>query len=553
MEDFAMKKNMQNKKVEIKKSGKMRSIEGVVKKNTHPRYFSKNARYYGISGDREIAQHLSRLEAWRQNLNVGKGLDTPITIIGDYDCDGICATKILADAIKAVGFKVITVRLPKRFSEGYGVNPSMIDDIEEGILMLVDNGITAHEAIKKAKEKGLYVVVMDHHERRKDWKLPEADIITYPEGSLCGAAIAYCVASQLGVATKEMLVLASIATIADVVPLMQWNHQLVREGLEAIHEGIMPFGLRKLLEEFNINPKHIDEEDYGFILGPLFNAPGRLYDNGAMKALEVLNLDYKDPRGVYKVKSLIKINQMRKDLCKQQVLLAESLLEGMDTQNGIVLFHHEFHQGIVGIVASKLVDKYHVPVLLLCRGKDGFVKGSGRAENENLKELLDECSDHLVAYGGHEKAAGVTLTEENLESFVNAFHRAVEKENKKNKKKVYSKYEYDLELHLDKLEQTLKEVQKYAPYATEKMPKIRFHLTLNTEDYQCSVMGEEKDHVKLVNKNFPIFSVVGFGFNQQYQTILSNHPDSNIEVVGTLRESWYTKKREIVLNVTAMA
>ena len=248
-----------------------------------------------------------------------------ITIVGDYDCDGIMATGIMAIAFRLYGVEVET-RLPKRFSEGYGLSEKIIDEIDEGLIITVDNGIAAVKAIEKAKKKGLSVIIIDHHlplsytiDGNKKIILPDADVIVDPAAedesdfsNYCGAALAYHFARKLlpDMKLKNLLVLASIATVADVMPLVGPNRTMVKDGLKYINQGVSVPGLKALLE--NIELTNVQESDYGFKLGPLFNAPSRMYDNGADKALALISSDYDNPRIKHRAAFLVKTNELRK-------------------------------------------------------------------------------------------------------------------------------------------------------------------------------------------------------------------------------------------------
>ena len=232
----------------------------------------------------------------------------PVTIVGDYDSDGINATAIMFWAFMRKGVAP-KLRLPHRFSEGYGLSAKIIDEIDSGLLITVDNGIAAASAVKKAKDKGLTVIVTDHHlppvDSNGNLILPEADVIVdphvYPEKSefedYCGAALAYRFARALlpDMKLKDLLVLASIATVTDVMPLIGANRTLVRDGLQLINKRHVVPGLNVLLQKLELDD-HIDEGDYGFKIGPTFNASGRLYDNGAEKVLGVLCMKRNDPK-----------------------------------------------------------------------------------------------------------------------------------------------------------------------------------------------------------------------------------------------------------------
>ena len=213
-------------------------------------------------------------EPWIKNLQEAaeriKSAKHPVRVVGDYDVDGICASLIMAYGLYMAGIP-FRVRLPHRFSEGYGLSEKIIDEISQGTVLTVDNGIAAHAAIKKAKEKGLEVIVTDHHLPVRDAAgsviLPDADVVVDPAAEQESEWHDYCGAAG---DVPELKVLASIATVADIMPLQGPNRDLVADGLDLLNAGRAVPGLKKLVEMMNLS--HINEEDYGFGIGPVFNA-----------------------------------------------------------------------------------------------------------------------------------------------------------------------------------------------------------------------------------------------------------------------------------------
>ena len=262
----------------------------------------------------------------------------PIHIIGDFDVDGISATLIMIYGLFMAGLS-FQYRLPHRFSEGYGLSEKIIDEIQSGVVITVDNGISAHKAIKKAKEKGLTVIVTDHHQavtQEDEILLPEADIIVNPSieeesefHSLCGAGIAYYFVKQLlGKDVIELLVMAAIATVADVVPLIGPNRALVKQGIEALNQGYGVPGLLSLLQV--MNKEIINEDDFGFCIGPILNATGRLLDNGSEKTLSFLLMSSTNPKLEEVTQKFIDMNGCRKMITKKAIQQAEEDYKEID-------------------------------------------------------------------------------------------------------------------------------------------------------------------------------------------------------------------------------
>ena len=328
----------------------------------------------------------------------------PVHIVGDYDVDGEMSTAILELALETFGGYPVHVRLPRRFSEGYGLSMKIIDEISDGLIITVDNGIAALEQVKAAKAKGLSVVVIDHHlpVRNPDTEeiiLPEADYVIDPkaiEGSMfseyCGAGLAYRFAKAL--LTEEhpimnnLLVFASIATVTDMVPLIGDNRTIVKEGLEHINQRDVTFGLQILLDRLKLN--HVTEEDYGFLIGPVMNASGRMLDDGPIDVVNMVTslADPANPEFIRKTMylqdladELVERNEKRKEAVEKDLIEAENIIreKTLMNNNPLIVYSPNFWEGTIGILAGKLAEKYQVPCLVFTKSSaKGIAKGSGR-------------------------------------------------------------------------------------------------------------------------------------------------------------------------------
>lgn len=475
--------------------------------------------------------------------------DEPVSIIGDYDVDGIMATIILYLSMLIKFRKKAKIRLPHRFSEGYGLSVKIIDEIESGTVFCVDNGIAAVEQIKAAKEKGLKVIVMDHHLIRDDGKLPECDVLIDPHidkstdfDDYCGAGLAYRFAVDLlgegNPYLPDLLVMASIATVADMVELKQDNRKLLSEGITAANSGRGTFGLRYLLSTLGV--EHIDEDTYGFLLGPICNASGRLYDNGAEKVfsqLYIMNRQHDPADLLEQTTALIETNKERKKMVREVMNTIPEKLQGIDTSSPIVI-EDDIPEGIVGIIAGNLAEEYRVPVLVFTKSAESdILKGSGRSGDVcNLKKLLDESSSLFVKYGGHAGAAGMSIQAENL--------CALRKSLAENFARLdvvipAGKNVYDLEINPSDIPGVIEELKKYAPFGKGN-PKPRFLVRgfectpVNGSTYR--VMGENSDHVKLYGNEA---SAIGFWLAERYKS--DGYP-KKIDILGTLSENYYNGK-----------
>lgn len=463
-----------------------------------------------------------------------------VSIVGDYDADGINGTAILYWAFRALGVKPY-LRLPHRFTEGFGLNLTIIDEIDSGLLITVDNGVAAYDAIKKAKDKGLAVVVVDHHlapvDENGNQKLPPADIIIDPSieeisdfHSYCGGALAYRLAKEMlpDKKLRELEVLASIATVTDVMPLVRENRAIVRAGLDHINNGYMLPGLKALTQELRLNSP-IVEDAYGFNIGPCFNASGRLYDDGAERVLSLLVAGKIRPETMQQAQSIIRTNEKRKDIVREDMKIA--LAKVTDTRP-IVVFHDGFLEGIIGIIAGRLTEDYNCPSVVFTRGHtEGMLKGSGRSiEGYNLKSILDKVAEKglLAKYGGHAGAAGLSIWEKDLEAFTEAFIEATGELPVKTDD-VY----YDLELDFDTLDETMEELNKYAPYGEGNARPV-FHLT-----YECDGVGKKIGDLSHFMIKDSYMSIMGFGLAEKWEDL--GQP-TKLDMVGYISESMWNGK-----------
>ena len=371
-----------------------------------------------------------------------------IAIFGDYDVDGVTASAILIHTLRAIEPEIDLVSyIPHRVEEGYGLNNEAISELHaQGVSLVisVDCGITAHEPAQTARELGLDLIITDHHNPPVSIDdLPEAFAVVhprrpdsrYPFGELCGAGVAYklawhlctlhCGSERVSPALRsvlvEMLGFAALGSIADVVPLVDENRVIVKHGLRQIPHSRNE-GLRALISASGLDADKVDTEDVGFRLAPRLNAIGRL--GHAAEALELMT-NATGEEAARLAERLSRVNDERKSIGEAIYAQAEEMARdaGMcePDRRAIVLAHEDWHPGVVGIVCSRLVERYARPVILMQR--DGEVcKGSGRSiDGFNLHAGLDACAEHLTGYGGHDMAAGMRCEASRLEDFTNAF------------------------------------------------------------------------------------------------------------------------------------
>jgi len=354
-----------------------------------------------------------------------------ITIHGDYDVDGICSTAILVRALRGLGADVDSY-LPDRAADGYGLNTSTVRRLAARgtrLLITVDCAITAVEEVALARELGMKVIVTDHHAPRADGVLPDAPIVHpalcgYPCRDLCATAVAYKLAQALVTAAgrdaRELscdLDLVALATVADVVELVGENRMLVRRGLRALAATAKP-GLRALMSIAGVDPSRVNERAVGFALAPRLNAAGRLYRADAGLEL-ILTTDV--ARAEQIAVELDSANRERRDVETRIRFQAEAQMDELGERPAYVLASEGWHAGVIGIVASRLVERSGRPVVMIALdGKTG--KASGRSiESFDLLAGLTACSEHLLRYGGHRAAAGLEIETARVAAFVAAF------------------------------------------------------------------------------------------------------------------------------------
>ena len=372
------------------------------------------------------------VEILKQKVQEGK----TIRIISDYDVDGVVSNYILWKAIHDLGGK-IDFQIPDRMKDGYGINENIIEKaVEDQVdtILTCDNGIAAISQIAEAKKLGMTVVVTDHHDIQVDETseteiMPPADAIVnpkrkdsrYPFSEICGAMVAYKLIQVLfeeyGIDRQEwldMLELAAIATVGDVMKLKDENRIVVKEGLKKLANTKIQ-GLVSLMEKNTLDPEHISAYHVGFVLGPCLNASGRL--KTAQMAMELLLAENKAQADEL-ADALKALNDERKDMTKDGT---DAAIEQVETElkddKVLVVFLPDCHESLAGIVAGRIREYYNKPVFVLTRA-EGCAKGSGRSiEAYHMFRALVEVKDLLLKFGGHPMAAGFSLEEANIEEF----------------------------------------------------------------------------------------------------------------------------------------
>jgi single-stranded-DNA-specific exonuclease len=442
-----------------------------------------------------------------------------IIIYGDYDVDGICATAILWETLKSIGADVMPY-IPSRFTEGYGLNIESVkalvkDDPKIKLLITVDNGIVAGEKVELAKELGLDVIITDHHLPGKT--LPKAHTILHTT-KISGAAVAWFLARALLLSFQpptsnvqplsDHLGLAALGTVTDVLPLVGFNRAIVVYGLKEL-KGTKRHGIVAICEEAGIKQEELDAFHIGFVMGPRLNAAGRL--EHAMNSLRTLCT--KDPsRAAGLAAKLGQTNRERQDKTQSTIshvdrAFSPSWVEGNLPK--VLLAHHEsYDEGIVGIVAGRLVEKYNRPALVVSEGQE-ISKGSARSVmGINIIDIIKKAGgDLLIAAGGHPMAAGFSLKTKNLEEFKNLL-QAVASEDIEDKQLIKNT-RIDSSLDLGEVTNELhEEILHFQPFGYGN-PEPTFESVTTIKSYRT--VGKDNAHLKLVLKGGDLlWDAIGF-------------------------------------------
>lgn len=475
-----------------------------------------------------------------------------IVVYGDYDADGMTATAILYRCLQLLKANV-SYHLPNRMEEGYGLHVETVEKLAhrgKKLLITVDCGIASVEPSRRAKELGLSLIVTDHH--RYGDELPVADAIVhpalpganYPFAGLCGAGVAFKLAwaicqQQCGSAKvhdhlREYLLqalgLAAIGTVADVVPLVDENRIIVRNGLKTVLRN-PPLGLRKLMEATKvIEKKELGAEDFAFMLAPKLNAAGRL--GQAQLGVELL-ITEDEERADALTKYILELNENRNKIERSiQVTANKQLKEehSIEQDPAFVLASPAWHPGVIGIVAGKLAEKYHRPVVLIALDKLGTKPGtgSGRSPNGvNLHQAFIECEEWLIAGGGHAAAAGLKIEETNVRAFRSAFLEAVAEQ--ASETETQAEISLDAEATIDQIDlSTVNQIEQLAPFGMEN-PRPTF-CALDVKLDEVKAMGASERHLAVQVSQFGRkIRGVAFGMAEEWLASLQA-VESNIDI-----------------------
>lgn len=510
------------------RKGAYNTVKELVQANTgmSANDLAYDARRYHYPGIKEAA------ELFMDHIKHG----SKILVWCDYDTDGVDCKFIMSYTLaRPMKIRNIEILCPGRYSDGYGIKPSIVEQFAgTDLLVLCDNGIAAIEAVDLAREMGMDVIILDHHDPRViegQVVMPNANVIVDPhltggyimDGAgnqigefrdLCGAGITWYFTHEVRsmcdwMSDKQKWYLDQIAyigatfgTVGDVVDLKDDNRRIVKQGLTNLNKGMGTSGIRQLMYKLYLN--NVSSMDIGFLISPIINASGRLEDTGANRIAALLCTDANDEgakKALYaEVDRAIDVNKKRKAMTKESV---ERVVENYEANGGndpfIVCYDEYTVSGIVGLVASELVNRYHRPALVFApSGKDdGVIKGSGRSvEGIGIKGLLDQVQQYLTTYGGHPMACGASLLIDNLDAFgdaVNAITPVLD---------TSDAIMYDLECTYTEAATKLAEQEQFEPYgAGNPQPVYRIN---GVELCEPEYMGGNSQHIKFQTKDADI-------------------------------------------------
>lgn len=482
-----------------------------------------NPRHYGL------LKHDS-FEEFNKVINDIIDNDRGVFVFGDYDCDGICATSIMVSLLNKLKIRN-GYYIPNRFTEGYGLNLSRLKQAHEKgyeVLITVDNGVAANDALKWARDNGMTTIVTDHHVINER---VEADVLCHPSllppdyRHLCGAGLAYCLADYLSLADEKLKVLAMIATIADVMELKGFNLQLVREGLQLIRQHRFPH-LEMLLEE---DVSHVDETDVSFKIAPRINSAGRMADIANPNNVVSFLLTDSMLEASHLAVQINQVNSIRKNLTSQQYLLVRQSYDPAD--DFLIVYLEGLHEGIVGSLASRLSSETNKPCIIFTSAA-GLLKGSGRGiDGLDLEQLLNGFRDRSVAFGGHKGACGITIAAERLPDLRDYI---------KSNYKVRQASKNVVEVGLNELSrENLEELFSYKPFGQgRKLPL--FKLTAGPLNDLRKLKNEQQLKWQLTD----FLSVLSFSDNEGYDSYLGC---GKLHFIGEIRENRFRDRISYVM------
>lgn len=501
----------------------------------------ENAKEFLYTEDREFHDPflMEDMDKLVDRVKLAVENDEKILVFGDYDADGVSSTTVLVTALREIGANV-DFYIPNRFTEGYGPNENAFRQAKENgyaVIITVDTGISALHEAKVAKELEIDLIITDHHEPGPE--LPDAFAIVHPKKETCsypfddlaGVGVAYKVAhALLGKNPEHLLEVAAIGTIADLVPLVGENRLLASKGIKKMKQTTR-VGLKALLQKCGVELHTITEETVGFSIGPRINAVGRL-DNADPAVHLLMTEDVEEAKML--AEEMESYNKERQQIVTK---ITEEAIKQVEEKyppkdnSFIIVEGHDWNAGVIGIVASRLVDRFYRPTIVLSLDEEkGQAKGSARSiAGFDLFENLSECRDILPHFGGHPMAAGMTL---NIKDVEELRQRMNQKAAQKLTEEDYTPItDVDIECRVDEVTlETIEQLEMLSPFGVANpKPKV---LVKGVLPQQIRQIGNKSNHLKLViEQEGSSLDCVGFGFGETYHHI---SPGASLDVLGEL-------------------
>jgi len=465
-----------------------------------------------------------------------------ILVFGDYDVDGTTAVSLVSSYLRSYYPNVATY-IPDRYNEGYGVSYTGIDYAEDNdvtLIIALDCGIKSIDHVKYAQDKNIDFIICDHH--RPGDSLPEAIAIldpkrsdcSYPYDELCGCGVGFKLIQALSqnrnITINELipyLDLVATAIAADIVPITGENRVLAKFGLEVINSNPRP-GIKALIQ--NVKKKVLTITDVVFIVAPRINAAGRVkHGNEAVALLTEYNLDQAEQFA----SEIEGYNSDRKELDKQitQEALRQIIENNEIERFSTVVYQEDWHKGVIGIVASRLVENYYRPTIVFTKSGDKLAASARSVKDFDVYNALEACAEHLEQFGGHMYAAGMTLKEENYLNFKNAFEKEVK--NTIHPDLLIPEIAIDLELDFSDIDEKFMRILKqFEPFGPENMTPVFMSKNVVDSGY-AKTLGNDDEHLKAFVKqhNSPNFNAIGFGLGKKLDIVKNRNPFDAVYVV----------------------
>ena len=471
-----------------------------------------------------------------------------IIVYGDYDADGICATAILWETLHHLGAQALPF-IPERLKHGYGISKKGLDELTKNyashpkpLIITVDNGIVAHTAVKYARQKGFDVIISDHHVASNT--LPKANAIIHTT-KLSGSGVAWvlsqAIAKSLHKSPPDNLELAAIGSLADMVPLLQANRSIVKHGLKKLSQT-KRIGLLQLFKDARIEPQKISTYEINFMITPRLNAMGRL--GHALDSLRLL-CTKSQARASKLAQILSSTNRDRQQLTEDQLLHALDLVRKSNREEKIIIVgHSDYHEGVIGLIAGRLMERYWRPTIVLSHGKTTSKASARSIPGFNIIETLRQASDLLVDVGGHPMAAGFTVENKKIDQLTKKLQKIAHQ--KITDKLLKKTLDIDCEIKLADINwQLYRNLAQFEPFGIANPQPV--FTSRKVEVTEARAVGQERKHLKLsVREGKSVLPGIGFGLGKLAPKISAG---SQVDLAYLIDENNWNGRKELQLKI----